>query len=177
MASPLEEGGLKDERDAENNIIISDSTLHNILTPQLKNMTYQYNVMCDCMCCISSKIMHSSLLTWRNFRLKHVKDKIHNTKNIMSGEISSHIFGTYKNAVQPYGCHIYNKTEYMAMEPMCNCNYEHHGISYWKCVLRCCDKVPIIVLPSQKENKYTTNTCTTIRFHVYHNVSHCTVDS
>ena len=39
MASPPEEGVTKDERDAEYNIIISDSTLRKILPPQLKNMT------------------------------------------------------------------------------------------------------------------------------------------
>ena len=51
----------------------------------------------------------------------------------------------------PHGCHIYNTTEYMAMEKMCPCTYEHHGITHWKYVLRCCDKYPSIVLPSQEE--------------------------
>ena len=64
MVSRPEVDGLKEARDEENNIIISDSTLRNILPPQLKNMTYQYNVMCGCECCISVKIMHSSLLLW-----------------------------------------------------------------------------------------------------------------
>ena len=36
---PPEEGVLKEARDADNNIIISDSTLRHILPPQLKNMT------------------------------------------------------------------------------------------------------------------------------------------
>ena len=36
MVSPPEEGGLKEEIDEDNNIIISDSTLWNILIPQLK---------------------------------------------------------------------------------------------------------------------------------------------
>ena len=35
----IQEGGLKEARDEDNNIIISDSTLLNILPPQLKNMT------------------------------------------------------------------------------------------------------------------------------------------
>ena len=41
MVSPTEEGGLEEARDEDNNIIISDSTLLNILPPQLKNMTSQ----------------------------------------------------------------------------------------------------------------------------------------
>ena len=36
-----EEGGFKEARDAEDNIIVSDSTLRDILLPQLKNITYQ----------------------------------------------------------------------------------------------------------------------------------------
>ena len=39
MMITLEEGGLKEERYSENNIIISHSTLPNILLTQLKNMT------------------------------------------------------------------------------------------------------------------------------------------
>ena len=44
MVSPPEEGGLKEARDEENNIIISDSTLQNIISPQLKNMTSWYKI-------------------------------------------------------------------------------------------------------------------------------------
>ena len=44
MLIPTEEGGPKDARDADNNTTISDSTLRNILTHQLKNMTDQYKV-------------------------------------------------------------------------------------------------------------------------------------
>ena len=39
IGSPPEQGGLKKVRYEENNIIISGSTLRNILPPQLKNST------------------------------------------------------------------------------------------------------------------------------------------
>ena len=41
MVIPPEEGGFKEARDADNNIIISDSTLNNILPPQLNNRNDQ----------------------------------------------------------------------------------------------------------------------------------------
>ena len=41
MVSTLEEGGLKEARDEENNIIISNYTLCNILPPKLKNTSTQ----------------------------------------------------------------------------------------------------------------------------------------
>ena len=64
MVSPPEEGGIKEARDAENNIIISDSTLCNIMSPQLKKMSERYKVMYGCDCCISAKITHSYLISW-----------------------------------------------------------------------------------------------------------------
>ena len=78
-------------------------------------MTLRYKVMCGCECCISSKSMHSYLLTWRDHRLKQLKDKNHNAQNRRSGEISSRIFETYNNAVGPHGFHIYNTDADMEM--------------------------------------------------------------
>ena len=63
MVSPSEEGGLKEARDADNTIIISDSTLIKILPPQLNKMTYRYKFVCGCERWISANIMHSYLLT------------------------------------------------------------------------------------------------------------------
>ena len=76
MVSTPEEGGIKQEIDADNNTIISDSTLRNILPPQLNNMTSQFKVMGNYECCIYAKIM--------NYLSQ-------NAQNRRSGEISSHI--------------------------------------------------------------------------------------
>ena len=132
-------------------------------------MTSQYKVMYGCDCCIHAKSMHSSLLTHCVCRLNHLKYISHNAQNIRSGEISSNIFTTYKNSVQPHGCNIYNTAADMTTSTVFPCNSKYHGITYWKCVLRYCDKCPSIVLPSQKEIKDTTNTCPTIIFHIYRN--------
>ena len=130
--------------------------------------------MCGCQCCIFAKIVHSSLLTWHNLRLKHLKDRSHNAQYRRSGEISSHIFETYKNSVRPHDCNIYNTAADMDMEIFFPCNSKHRGLPKWKCVLRCFDKGPSIFLPSQEVIKDTTNTCPTLRSHVYCNFSRCT---
>ena len=124
---------------------------------------------------MSAKIIHSSLLTWRNCCLKHLKYRIHNAQNRRSGEISSCIFETYNNAVQPHGCHIYNTAADMTMGKMYPCISKHHGFLHCKFLLRCCENFPSIVLPSKEVIKDTTNTCAIIRFHVYHNFSRFTV--
>ena len=66
--------GLKDTRDEDNNIIISDYTLRSLLPPQLKQISTQYKVMCGCECCITDKIIHSLLLSWSDSYLKKMKD-------------------------------------------------------------------------------------------------------
>ena len=68
-------GGIKDARDEDGKIIMSDSTLRSMLSPQLKQMPARYKIMCGCECCISAKIIHSSLLSCHDGYLKKLKDK------------------------------------------------------------------------------------------------------
>ena len=75
LVSDPNDGGLKDARDEDGKIIISDSTLRSLLPPQLKQMSARYKVMCCCECCISAKIIHSSLLFCRDKYLKNSKIK------------------------------------------------------------------------------------------------------
>ena len=64
-------GGLKYSRDEYDKIIISDLTLRSLLPPQLKQMSARHKIMCVCECCISSKIIYSSLLSWYDKYLKN----------------------------------------------------------------------------------------------------------
>ena len=173
--STSEEVGLNEARDADNNIIISDSTLPNILPPQLKKMSVRYKVMGGWECFISTESMHYSLLRGRDSHLKKLKYQIHNAQNKRSGELENYVFEIYKNYVRPHGCNIHNTATEMEMETMCTCNYTHNGLLHWKCVLRCCERFPSIRIPSQDENRDTTNTYPTIIFHFYRNLSCCTV--
>ena len=90
--------------------------------------------MCGCECFISAKIMHSSLLTWIDHSLKHLKDISHNSQNRRSGELSIHLFETCKNSVRPHGYHIYNSAAEMAMSKICPCTSQNHGLPHCKCV-------------------------------------------
>ena len=84
MVSPLDEGRLRETRDSDNNIIISDSMLRTILPPQLKKLPSQYKVMCGYECCISAKCMHSSLLSWSDNYLNKIKYLSKNTQDIFT---------------------------------------------------------------------------------------------
>ena len=74
MSDP-NDGGLKDARDKDGKIIISDSTLSSLLPPQLKQMSTRYKIMCGCEFCISAKSTHSSFLSWRDRYLKNTRIK------------------------------------------------------------------------------------------------------
>ena len=89
MVIPPEEGGLKEEIDKENNIIISDLDLTSIIPPQLKNVSAWYEVMCGCECCITANIIHSSLLSWWGRYLRKLKDQIQNSQNRRYGEMEN----------------------------------------------------------------------------------------
>ena len=73
LVSDPNDGGLKDAREEDGKIIISDSTLSSMLPPHLKQTSAGYRVMCCCECCISAKSIHSSLLSWRDRYLKKLK--------------------------------------------------------------------------------------------------------
>ena len=63
LVSDTNDGGLKDARDEDDNIIFSYSTLRSLLPLQLKQTSAGYKVMCGCECCISDKSIHSSFLS------------------------------------------------------------------------------------------------------------------
>ena len=63
LRSDPNDGGIKDARYEDDNIIIIDSTLCSLLSHQLKEMSAHYKVVCSCECCISGKSIHSSFLS------------------------------------------------------------------------------------------------------------------
>ena len=84
-------GGLKEARDAESNIIICDSTLCSLFPPQLKYISSVYKVMCGCESFISSKIVHLSLLSWRNRSFKKSRINSKCSKQKVWGKIKLRI--------------------------------------------------------------------------------------
>ena len=63
LVSDPNDDGIKDDRDEDDNITISDSTLRSLLPPQLKQISESYKVMCGCECCIYAKSINSSLIS------------------------------------------------------------------------------------------------------------------
>ena len=105
--------------------------------------------MCDYECFISSKSVHSSLLSLWDRYLNKLKYQSQNSQKIRSGEISNHLFETYKNYVMPHGRHIYQTAYDMAMSKMGAYLPYQHAFTYWKYVLRCYESFPYVYLTCQ----------------------------
>ena len=105
---------------------------------------------------------------------KKIKDQIQNTQNRRSGEISNLVYEAYKNTVMPNGRHIYTKAYDMAKTAMCAYSQSYHALPHWKFELRCCSKCPCVNLPYQETYYQYSKTSTSILFHIYHLIWHCT---
>ena len=130
--------------------------------------------MCGRECCISDKIIHASLLPWRDRYLKNLKYQIQNSQNRLSGEKSHLIYETYKNTVIPHGGNIYAKASDISKSTMCAYTQSDHALSQWKCALRCCTNCPSINLTDQETDNHYSDTTPSIRFQIYHIIARCT---
>ena len=131
LVSATKDVGLKEARDEDDNIIICHSTLHPLLPPQLLKMPSRYKVMCGCECCISSKSMHSSLLSWRYCYLKknsRISEKIPKIESL--GKKKIRIYETCKNTVMQNWRHIYSKAYAMAKATICAYSQSDHALPH-----------------------------------------------
>ena len=64
--------------------------MRSLLLPQLKQISARYKVMCGCEYCIYAKIIHSSLLSWRDRYLKNwrIKAKILKSEGLVRKHIT-----------------------------------------------------------------------------------------
>ena len=88
--------------------------------------------------------------------------------------MTSHIFETYNNSVRSHSNHIHKTKTETYMLIMFPFPYDLHALPHWKCVLRCFSQCPSTIIPGQKSKKDKINTCSTVSFHVYRNLSRCT---
>ena len=93
LVSNADNGGLKEERDEDNNIIISDYTLRSLLPVWLKMLH-----ICQKYTIIITVMTISLFKKTQGYQPKFSKQKVWGKKNC--------IYETYKNTVMPHGRHI-----------------------------------------------------------------------
>ena len=112
-------------------------------------MSARYKITCGCECCIYTKSIHSSLLSWRDRYLMNLNNLSQNSQNRRSDEKSNSLFKTYKNSVMPHRRHIYKTASDMAMAKFCAYPPSQHALPHWKYVFRFFSNCPRIDLPYQ----------------------------
>ena len=75
----------------------------------------------------------------------------------------------------PHGRHIYVKAYDMAKSTMFEYPQSDHALPHLKCVLKCCAKCPCVDVIDQDTDDQYFNTTPSIRLHIYHLISCCTV--
>ena len=97
-----------------------------------------------------------------------------NSQGRRSGEIKSIILETCKSFVMPHGSHLKNEID-MGTARMCPFLSDGYSLPHRKCLLWYCVNFPRSVIHFEESHWFDTNVCSTIHFHVYRLVSHCTV--
>ena len=138
-------------------------------------MTSQYKVMCGCKCCIYTKIVHSSLLSWRKRFLEKTKDKSLNAKNRRYVEMPNRYFEIYKKTVMSHGKHMFHTSSDITMAIICACPSLKYASPHWKCFFSWCVQYLWIDLPSPESDRKISNVGLTIRFHIYQQIACCNV--
>ena len=131
IVSNADNGGLKEARDEDDNIIISDSTLRSLFPPHLKKCRQ------DKKSCVVANVAYLPKLYIHNYFhgvivIKKLKDLSQNSQNRRSGEKENHIYETYKNKFMPHGRHIYANAYDMAKSKICAYSQSDHASPHWK---------------------------------------------
>ena len=120
-------------------------------------MVARYNVMRGCECCISSKSIHSSLLSWRDWYLKNskIKSKILNIEGLVKKKI------TYMKHIKIQSCHmgVICMPNHLIRQRK-KCVHIHIQIMYYHTENVYCDVVPDVHVLIFLTNKHMINITT-----------------
>ena len=72
-----------------------------------------------------------------------------------------------------HGHHINAKSSDMAKSTMCVYSQSYHELPHFKCFIQCCAKCTSVDPPDQETDYQYSDTSTSIRFHIYHLIAHC----
>jgi hypothetical protein len=76
MLQPLNKGGFAGIRDADGNIIISDTTLRKLLPKELRPATETHKQLCGCELCNTATSLQKTLNAFRSRTLKQLQESV-----------------------------------------------------------------------------------------------------
>ena len=91
------------------------------------------------------------------------------------GEMKSHIIETYLNTMILNVSHLQKTSTDTAMAKMCPFTSDRHDLTHCKCVLKCCEKIPSLIIHVEEYTSAETSKYQNICFRVYILLLLCTV--
>ena len=168
-----EEGSLAESRDENGKVIISDSSLRQLLPRNVYPMSNQRRDLCGCETCVSADMLQCSLNLWRIKHLKRLESLKMSRTRYRSSQKYIERYDRYKNEAFPAGLPLHAKSSHAAFSTMCSFPVESIHIPHFDCVLKCCTKCPNLQIPAEECS--TDDQIPYIKYHIYKNVYRCTL--
>jgi hypothetical protein len=175
------EDGLKEARDSQGEILISDTTLRKIIKeklPQLRRLTAKHKQMCGCETCLTISSNHKSLMAFRQRRLRELKveaeredqEAVYRTRAQLEYHEYRHYVFLVNNDDDEETMRYpkpRNALECIMCPPVAS------GYRHWNCMMRRCENCP--QFPYHESEQRQDDQAPTIRFHRYCNATKCSV--
>ena len=136
-------------------------------------MLKQKRLLCGCEACITADLLQFSLNAWRNKHLKKLEHSMISSSRLRSHATSIDRFNKYKEQAFPNGNLVHTKVSQAAFSTMCPFPVTGIDLPKWNCVLKCCSSCPKVALPEEEVNENVGTS--KIKFHVYRDVSRCSI--
>ena len=109
--------------------------LRSLAPPQLRPMTDNHKMMCDCAICNTFKYMQESLNAWKRKQLKIMKDKSYNSRGRGKDELTQY-YQSYADYAFPNDETLHPRCKNVADYVLCTSTNDECKFPNWKCVLR-----------------------------------------
>ena len=172
MLLPPDQGGFKEAWDETGNARISDTALRALLPEQARRMTPRHKQMCGCEVCIQIRSLQQSLNAWRHQRLKLLTELAATASSEEERQAIVVRKLLYKSTVMPND-EVWHLQPKMALKVIQCEPVDALGYPHWNCVLGRCNNCPKYPMPEEERGK--DEQAPTIKFHVYANITECSL--
>ena len=144
LLSEDETVGLKEARDENGKVLISDTALRCLRPPQVKPMTERHKVMCGCKICITIKQQQETLNLFHLRVLKSLDGKVAsfgNNNRSRQKSAAEEKAKNYRNEICENDKHLHEKPKDAMKTIVCPFN-DGFDLPHMRCTLRICEQCP-----------------------------------
>ena len=173
MLLPINEGGFAGIREANGQIIISDTTLRRLLPAELRPATETPKQLYGCELCNTARSLHKKLNAFRARTLKQMREGINQVVLPRQRLASLRALEEYRPLVANADMSIMHIKLSDVVTTMTCPRVANTDFPPWKCVLGSCSNCPTYQVPRYKDD--VSNNAPRINYMIYENHSRCTI--